>query len=80
MRAANYRRNRVSRMEFPSLAQSGVYRFQELYGSYAPATRRYRHSLWYRTDIKSSFAVISTPATNAVTQNPRKKFLIKKAA
>ncbi len=80
MRAANYRRNRVSRQEMPNLAQSGVYQFQELYGSYANSTRRYLRSRWMREDVKSSFAVLTTPATNASAPKSRQMFLIKKAA
>ena len=80
MRAANYKRNRVSRQELPGLAQSGVYHFQELYGSYANATRRHLRSRWMREDVKPSFAVLTTPATNASVPKSRKMFLIKKAA
>ena len=80
MRAVSYRRNRVSQQEMPNLAQSGVYHFQELYGPYAPATRRYLWSRWMREDVKSSFAVLTTPATNALVQKSRQMFLIKKAA
>ena len=80
MRAVSYRRNRVSRQEMPNLAQSGVYRFQELYGSYANDTRRYLRSRWMREDVKSSFAVLTAPATSASVPKSRQMFLIKKAA
>ncbi len=80
MRAANYRRNRVSRQGSPNLAQPGVYRFLDLYGSYGNATRRYRWSRWMRDDLKPSFAVLTTPATKALPQKRRQKVLIKKAA
>ena len=80
MKAAIFRRNRVSRQRMPHLAQSGVYRFQELFGPYANANRRYLWSRWMREDVKPSFAVLTTPTTNVLPQKAHLKFLIKKAA
>lgn len=80
MRAAVNKRYRVSKQQSQNLAQSSVFHFQGLYGSYASATRRYIRSRWMREDVQASFAVLTIPATNASAPKSRQMFLIKKAA